>query len=127
MKIPLGARPPTQDTMRICYLDAFSGISGDMLVGALADAGADSCAIADGLRSLHSGASVSFEKVQRCGIGASQFHVHVDQPQKHRHLSEILKMIQVASLTDRVKQNASAVFQRLGEAEAAVHEIPIEK
>jgi uncharacterized protein (TIGR00299 family) protein len=114
-------------TMRICYLDAFSGISGDMLVGALADAGADSAAIADGLRSLHSGASVSFEKVQRCGIAASKFHVHVDEPQKHRHLSGILKMIEAASLPERVKQNASAVFQRLGEAEASVHQVPIEK
>jgi len=113
--------------MRICYLDAFSGISGDMLVGALADAGADSAAITDGLRSLHSGASVSFEKVKRCGIAASKFHVHVDEPQKHRHLSGILKMIDAASVPDRVKQNASAVFQRLGEAEAAVHQMPIEK
>ena len=113
--------------MRICYLDAFSGISGDMLVGALADAGADSAAITDGLRSLHSGASVSFEKVKRCGIAALKFHVHVDEPQKHRHLSGILKMIDAASVPDRVKQNASAVFQRLGEAEAAVHQMPIEK
>ncbi|HLN02505.1 MAG TPA: nickel pincer cofactor biosynthesis protein LarC [Bryobacteraceae bacterium] len=113
--------------MRICYLDAFSGISGDMLVGALADAGADSAAITDGLCSLHSGASVSFEKVKRCGIAASKFHVHVDEQQKHRHLSGILKMIEAATLSDRVKQNASAVFQRLGEAEAAVHQIPIEK
>ena len=113
--------------MRICYLDAFSGISGDMLVGALADGGADSAAITDGLRSLHSGASVSFEKVKRCGIAASKFHVHVDEPQKHRHLSGILKMIEAAALSGRVKQNASAVFQRLGEAEAAVHQVPIEK
>ena len=113
--------------MRICYLDAFSGISGDMLVGALADAGAETGAIADGLRSLHSGASVSFEKVKRCGIAASKFHVHVDEPQKHRHLSRILKMIEAASVPDRVKQNASAVFQRLGEVEAAVHQVAIEK
>jgi len=113
--------------MRICYLDAFSGISGDMLVGALADAGADTAAISDALRSLHSGASVSFEKVNRCGIAASKFNVHVEEPQKHRHLSGILKMIAAAALPDRVKQNASAVFQRLGEAEAAVHQIPIEK
>ncbi len=113
--------------MRICYLDAFSGISGDMLVGALADAGADTAAITDALRSLHSGASVSFEKVKRCGIAASKFHVHVDEPQKHRHLSGILKMIESAILPDRVKQNASAVFRRLGEAEAAVHQVPVEK
>jgi uncharacterized protein (TIGR00299 family) protein len=113
--------------MRICYLDAFSGISGDMLVGALADAGADSAAIADALRSLQAGVSVSFEKVKRCGIAASKFNVRAEEAPKHRHLSGILKMIDAASLPDRVKQNAAAVFQRLGEAEAAVHQTPIEK
>jgi len=113
--------------MRICYLDAFSGISGDMLVGALADAGADSSAIIDALRSLAGGAAVAFEKVKRCGIAASKFHVRAEEAPKHRHLSGILKMIEGASLPERVKQNASAVFQKLGEAEAAVHQTAIEK
>src|ERR1035438_6431510 len=48
-----------------CYLDAFSGISGDMLVGALADAGADQTAIASAIAALEIGATVSFEKVKR--------------------------------------------------------------
>ena len=109
--------------MRICYLDAFSGVSGDMLVGALADAGADSSAITDALRSLATEAVVSFEKVKRCGIAATKFHVRVDEPVKHRHLSGILKMIEDAALPDQVKQNASAVFRRLGEAEAAAIEL----
>ena len=113
--------------MRICYLDAFSGISGDMLVGALADAGADSSAIVNALQSVASGAAISFEKVKRCGIAASKFRVTAEEKPKHRHLSGILKMIDGASLPGRVKQNASAVFQRLGEAEAAVHQMPIEK
>ncbi len=113
--------------MRICYLDAFSGISGDMLVGALADAGADSAAITDALRSLQAGVSVSFEKVKRCGIAASKFHVRAQEAPKHRHLSGILKMIDAASLPDRAKQNAAAVFRRLGEAEAGVHQTPIDK
>ncbi|PYT19531.1 MAG: nickel pincer cofactor biosynthesis protein LarC [Acidobacteria bacterium] len=113
--------------MSICYLDAFSGISGDMLVGALADAGADSAAIADALRSLQAGVAVSFEKVKRCGIASSKFHVRAEEAPKHRHLSGILKMIDAASLPDRVKQNAAAVFRRLGEAEAAVHQTAIEK
>jgi len=111
--------------MRICYLDAFSGISGDMLVGALADAGADSSAIVGSLQSL--AASVSFEKVKRCGIAASKFRVGVEEAPKHRHLSGILKMIDGAALPNRVKQNASAVFQRLGVAEAAVHQTTVEK
>jgi uncharacterized protein (TIGR00299 family) protein len=111
----------------LCYLDAFSGISGDMLVGALADAGADQTAIIDALASLETGATLSFERVKRCGIGATKFHVHVEQTHAHRHLAHILKMIEGANLPDRAKQNASAVFQRLGEAEAAVHQVPIER
>src|SRR5690348_6045693 len=113
--------------MRICYLDAFSGISGDMLVGALVDAGADSTAVTDALHSLGSDAVVSFEKVKRCGIAATKFHVKVNEPAKHRHLAGILKMIENGALPEGVKQKASAVFRRLGEAEAAVHQIPVDK
>src|SRR6185312_10447816 len=57
------------------YLDAFSGISGDMLVGALADAGADPAAITDAIASLDINATVSFERVKRGGIAAMKFHV----------------------------------------------------
>jgi uncharacterized protein (TIGR00299 family) protein len=111
----------------LCYLDAFSGISGDMLVGALADAGADRAAIVDALASLETGATLSFDRVKRCGIAATKFHVAVEEARSHRHLPHILKMIEKAALPERAKQNAAAVFQRLGEAEAAVHQTPIEK
>jgi len=110
-----------------CYLDAFSGISGDMTVGALADAGADHSAIAEAVASLDAGASVSFEKVRRGGIGATKYVVHAEAGHAHRHLSHIVKMIEKANLTPRARQNAIAVFRRLGEAEAEVHQIPIEK
>jgi uncharacterized protein (TIGR00299 family) protein len=111
----------------LCYLDAFSGISGDMLVGALADAGADRAAVIDALASLETGATLSFERVKRCGIAATKFHVAVAETHAHRHLAHILKMIDKAAMPERAKQNATAVFQRLGEAEAAVHQVPIER
>jgi uncharacterized protein (TIGR00299 family) protein len=111
----------------LCYLDAFSGISGDMLVGALADAGADQSAIVSAVASLETGAVLSFERVKRCGIGATKFHVAAGETHAHRHLAHILKMIEKAALPERAKQNASAVFQRLGEAEAAVHQVSIEQ
>ena len=114
----------------LCYLDAFSGISGDMLVGALADAGADQAAIVNAVASLETGAVLSFERVKRCGIAATKFHVAVPpehETHAHRHLAHILKMIDNAALPERAKQNAAAVFRRLGEAEAAVHQVPVER
>ena len=97
-------------------------------MGALADAGADRQCLVTALDSLGTGASLRFEAVKRCGIAATKFHVDAAETRSHRHLPHILKMIDAASaLPPRVKQNASAVFQRLGEAEASVHQVPIEK
>ncbi len=113
--------------MKICYLDAFSGISGDMLVGALAGAGAEAGAIARALDTLQTGAEFHFEKTMRGGIGATKFRVTGGATNKHRHLPDILKLIQKAELPARVKRDATAVFERLGQAEAAVHQVPVEK
>jgi pyridinium-3,5-bisthiocarboxylic acid mononucleotide nickel chelatase len=110
-----------------CYLDAFSGISGDMLVGALADAGASQQAIAGAIQSLDAGVRVSFEQVKRRGVAATKYQVTADGTQPHRHLSHILKMIEAGDVPPRAKQNAQSVFRKLGEAEAAVHQVPIEK
>jgi pyridinium-3,5-bisthiocarboxylic acid mononucleotide nickel chelatase len=114
--------------MRICYLDACSGISGDMTVGALVDAGAPSDALLAALRSLDTGARYEVEKTTRRGIIASKFRVHLDAaPQKHRHLSHILRLIEAAPLSANAKTNAAAIFERLGQAEAQVHGVSIEK
>ena len=113
--------------MKICYLDAFSGISGDMTVGALIDAGADSAALVQSLEALGTGASFRVEKTTRRGIAASKFHVDTNTGKVHRHLKNILELIDKSSLSQRVKRDASAVFQRLGEAEAKVHGIELEK
>jgi len=110
-----------------CYLDAFSGISGDMLVGALADAGADRHAIAGAIASLDAGVAVSFESVNRCGIAATKYRVTAEETKTHRHLAHILTMIDCADISVRARHNAQAVFRKLGEAEAAVHQVPIEK
>ena len=98
-----------------------------MLVGALAHAGADQKLIAEAIHSLNAGAEVSFEAVKRRGIGALKFHVKVAETTKHRHLHHILAMIAQAALPERTKAHASAVFERLGEAEAKVHQVGIEK
>ena len=114
--------------MKICYLDAFSGISGDMLVAALVDAGADPAALASALSSLGAEAELRFEKTSRGGLAATRFRVLAREPQPaHRHLGQILRLIGGAGLPERVKQNAAAVFQRLGEVEAGIHQVPVER
>jgi uncharacterized protein (TIGR00299 family) protein len=113
--------------MKICYLDAFSGISGDMTVGALIDAGADSSQLVRALDELGTGAKFEVEKTKRRGIAASKFRVLGGDAKGHRHLKHILEIIAKSGISARAKQNASAVFQRLGEAEAKVHDVSIEK
>lgn len=113
--------------MKICYFDAFSGISGDMTVGALLDAGADWSALETALRSLALDAEFRVEKTKRHGIAASKFSVVFTEQKKHRHLPHIEKIIQGAQLSPKAQANALAVFRRLGEAEAKSHSVPIEK
>ncbi len=112
---------------KICYFDAFSGLSGDMLVGCLADAGASPDAIIAALDCMQLGAQFSFDRVKRRDVGAMKFRVAVTETAKHRHLPGILKMIDGTEIPQRAKQNATAVFQRLAESEARVHRTPIEK
>lgn len=113
--------------MKLCYFDAFSGISGDMTVAALIDAGADAAALTEGLQSLATNARFTVEKTKRAGIAGTRFVVEAPVEHKHRHLHHIDQMIGASALPDRVKQNSLNVFRKLGEAEAAVHGIAIEK
>jgi hypothetical protein len=113
--------------MRICYLDAFSGLSGDMTVGALIDAGADANALFEALRGLGTGAEFSAGKTIRRGIEASKFRVIGGDGKTHRHLSHILKMIDAAPLPVRAAARAKQVFEGLGAAEAKAHGVPVEK
>jgi len=118
--------------MRLAYLECVSGISGDMLLGALAAAGvphAELSAVPAKLGLHH--VELTFEQVKRCGIAATKAHVKIEQPGEghhhhHRSLSTILKMIAAADLPQAAKDDASRVFQKLGEAEAAIHAMPIE-
>lgn len=98
-----------------------------MLVGAFADAGADRETISRALAGLATGGSIEWSSVKRRGMAASKFRVSVDEPQKHRHLSGILKMVAAAELPDRVKANAERVFNALAEAESQAHGVSIEK
>ena len=114
--------------MKLAYFDCFSGISGDMVLGALVDAGVDLRALEAELRKLNlEGWNISAEKVQRKAIRATKVNVETKETHHHRHLSPILKMIDQAALAPRAAERARRIFQRLGDAEAKVHNISIEK
>ena len=114
--------------MKVAYFDCFSGISGDMVLGALVDAGADLAEIEAELRRLAlTGWKISAERVKRRAIHATQVKVEAHEHHPHRSLGEILGMIEKAGLAPRAAERAARVFRRLGEAEAKVHEIPVKK
>lgn len=108
--------------MNAIYLDAFSGLSGDMIVGAILDAGADFAALERAVAGLGlSGYALSTRRKSVSGIEALKFDVAVSEKQPERHLSEIRAMIERAGLATRVARDAAAIFDTLAEAEAKVH------
>ncbi len=114
--------------MRLAYLDCFSGISGDMFVGAFIDAGLDLGELRELLERLPmEGWAVSAEPRRRGALGATQFLVTVKGRQKERNLPEILELIQKSSLPAPVRENSSKVFSRLAEAESEVHGVAPEQ
>ncbi len=113
--------------MRIGYFDCFSGISGDMTLGALVDAGVDPRAIQTAVASLGLNCELTFETVRRGGFRATHAVVKAAPEHAHRHLHHIEDMIDRSGLTPRQNELARRIFRRLGEAEAAVHGIAIEK
>ena len=114
--------------MKISYLDCSSGISGDMTLGALVDAGADLAAIQEGIDSLGlPQCRLRPEEVKRCGFRGLRIHVEHAPEQAHRHLHHITRMIDGSRLTPRQKGLANRIFSRLAEAEARVHGTSIEK
>lgn len=114
--------------MRIAYLDCFSGIAGDMLLGALVDAGLDADALRAEIAKLKlEGVELRTEPAKRKGITGTNVTVEVAHDHHHRSLSTIERIIGDSALDDRVKQRAVEIFRRLGEAEATVHGVDIEK
>jgi len=154
---------------RVAYFDCFSGISGDMAIGALLDAGLPFDDLRRALGSLALGdAHVHAKKVLRAGLSATKFTVHSpsraelasagqaehghdpqhhhdhphshaepasarqaqhghDHQHGHRTLAEIYALIDRSALSPSARDRAKGMFQRLAEAEAAIHQMPVEK
>jgi uncharacterized protein (TIGR00299 family) protein len=114
--------------MKIAYLDCASGISGDMTLGALVDAGAGLAAIQHGIDSLGlPGCRIIATEVKKRGFRATQIAIEHEPEHKHRHLHHITAMIDGSALADRQRELAKRIFERLAEAEAKVHGSTIEK
>jgi hypothetical protein len=149
--------------VKIAYFDCFSGLSGDMALGALLDAGMPLADLRSALGGLALGdAHVHAKKVLRAGVSATKFTVHAhkhdhesqrDQHEHehthghdhhhshdhdhghahehdhgdHRSLPEIFRLIDQSSLTPSARGRAKGMFQRLAEAEASIHQMPVER
>ncbi len=113
--------------MRIAYFECFSGISGDMTLGALVDAGVDPEAIRSAVARLGLDFGLKFETVRRAGFRATHAIVEAPEEHVHRHLHHIEAMIDKADLPPKQADLAKRIFQRLGEAEAAAHGMDLQK
>jgi len=114
--------------MRIAYLDCVSGLSGDMILGALIDAGVSLDKVQSGVDSLGlPSCRLATTEVKKRGFRALQLIVEHESEHAHRHLHHIEAMIDGSTLTERQQELAKRIFRRLGAAEAKVHGTTIEK
>jgi uncharacterized protein (TIGR00299 family) protein len=111
----------------VLFLDAPSGLAGDMIVAALVDLGVPRAVVADALACVPvTGYHVHFGTRVRSGIVACAFDVHVDDPQPARPYGMIRTMLAESRLPEGVKARAQRTFRRLAEAEAQVHRAPVD-
>jgi uncharacterized protein (TIGR00299 family) protein len=114
--------------MRLAYLDCSSGVSGDMFLGACLDAGLGADPLLAELAKLPLGAyEFRPERVRRAGLAGTHVEIKAPGRQPHRHLMPIEQMIESSALSPGVKERSRRIFRRLGEAEALLHDQPIEK
>ena len=114
--------------MKTAFLDAFSGLSGDMIAGAILDSGAPFDELKRALDSLPvRGYRVAMRRKVVSGISAVKFDVEVLEPQPERHLGEIRAMIEAGDFAAPVKRNANSIFAVLAEAEAKIHHTSAEE
>ena len=110
---------------KIAYLDCSSGISGDMLLAALLDAGLERDLLLNELRKLPlAGYEFRCARVLRGSLTGTQVEIDVPQPQPERHLGEIRQLLEGSALTEAVRTQALKMFERLAEVEGKLHGKP---
>jgi uncharacterized protein (TIGR00299 family) protein len=113
--------------VRVAHFDCFSGISGDMTLGALIDAGVDAEAVRDGIASLGLPIQLEVAKIRKGGFAATEVRVEAPEEHTHRHLPDVEEILHRGRLSSRQLHLATRIFRRLAEAEAAAHGMPLEK
>jgi pyridinium-3,5-bisthiocarboxylic acid mononucleotide nickel chelatase len=115
--------------MKILYYDCFSGISGDMNLGAMLDLGIDRTFLINELNKLNlMGWELEVKKEQRHGISGTKVTVKLTRHEhSHRNLSDVENIINNSDLDDSTKELSKRIFSKVAVAEAAVHGIPVEK
>lgn len=113
---------------RLAYFDCFSGISGDMIIGALLDAGLHLDDLNFGLKQLNLPKfEIRADKVLKQNVSATQFSLNIADQKKHRSLSDLHKIVEDADLDHDIKDKAMKIFLRIAEAEAKIHNQLLEK
>jgi len=113
--------------VRVLHFDCFSGISGDMTLAALIDAGVDAEAIRSALGSLDLPITMEVEKVKRNGFAATAVNIVAPDQDEYRFLPDVEAILSRGTLTPRQRDLALAIFRKLAVAEATVHGMPLEK
>jgi len=114
--------------MKIAYFDCFSGIAGDMILGALLDAGLELNALKKELKKLPLNRyEIKVKKVKKNEVVGTKLEIKVPKEKTHRHLKNIFKIIDKSSLDKKIKDDSKKIFKRLAEAEALVHGVDIDK
>jgi uncharacterized protein (TIGR00299 family) protein len=113
--------------LRVAHFDCFSGISGDMTLGALIDAGVSADAVRAAIDSLVLPVRLEIEKVRKGGFAATLVRVEAEDQEEYRFLPDVEAILARGRLTDRQRDLAMKIFRRVAEAEATVHGMPLEK
>ena len=119
--------PEQSSTMRVAHFDCFSGISGDMVLGALIDSGVNPEAIRAALNSLGLPIELEIEKVKRCGFAATKATITAADQEDYRFLPDVEAILARGQLTPKQRELASTIFRKVALAESVAHGMPLER
>jgi uncharacterized protein (TIGR00299 family) protein len=116
-----------EEVVRVAHFDCFSGISGDMVLGAVIDAGVPADAIRAAIDSLGLPIKLEVEKVKRCGFAATKVNVEAEDQEEYRFLPDVEAILAKGAITAKQRELAMTIFRKVAVAESTVHGMPLER